>query len=92
MTRHETLNNYEVNPATGTIISPGKFEGEPIFAPHFWFCGLEGFADSDDGKVYTFRIKQSDPERKEFPELAKWLGRKRALRLIEDDQGFVHCR
>lgn len=71
------------------ITAPGKFEGEPIFAPHFWNIALEGFADSDDGNVFTFRITQQD--RQEIPGLDGWLGHKFALRLREDDQGFVHC-
>jgi hypothetical protein len=90
MTRQETLNAYSVN-EHGTITSPGKFEGEPIFAPLFWSIGLDGCADSDDGKVYTFHIRKTDPEHQQFPELAKWLGRRRTLRLREDNQGFVHC-
>lgn len=90
MKRSEILKQYTVD-ANGRIASPGKFEGEPIFAPHFWQMGLEGFADSDDGRVYGFRLKNGDPEFREFPELKKWLGRKRSLKLFEDSQGFVHC-
>ena len=89
MTRNETLQNYNVR--DGRICSLGKFEGEPIFAPHFWQCGLEGCADADNGTVYTFHVLRDAPERKEFPELNKWLGRRRALRLAEDGQGFVRC-
>lgn len=73
------------------ITSPGKFEGEPVFAPHFWNIGLEGFADEDNGKVYLFKFKTTDAEMQAWPELKKWLGRKRTLRLVENDQGFVHC-
>lgn len=30
----------------GTMITqPGKYEGEPVFAPHYWDLALEGFAD-----------------------------------------------
>jgi len=91
MTRQEILAIYRVDD-TGRIISPGKFEGEPIFAPYFWNIGLQGFADSDNGKAYGFRINKDDEAHKEFPELKKWLGRKRSLRLFESDTGFVYCR
>jgi hypothetical protein len=90
MTRAEILSAYDVD-ANGRITSPGKFEGEPIFAPHFWDCGLSGFSDSDNGSVFTFKITKADSEHTEFPELKKWLGRSRSLRLREDSQGFVHC-
>jgi len=79
----------------GRITNPGKFEGEPIFAPHFWNLALEGFADSDNGRSYSFRFSFSAPEDKklatDWPELKRWLGRKRSLKLVEDSQGFVHC-
>ena len=80
----------------GRIFSPGKFEGEPVFAPYFWDIALSGFADSDNGSVYGFRFNFSSEQDKailkDFPELKKWLGRKRSLKLIEDSQGFVYCR
>lgn len=86
---------YQVD-SNGRITSPGKFEGEPIFAPHFWNLALEGFSDSDNGSVYGFRFNFSNEQdaklAQEWPELKKWLGRKRSLKLIEDSQGFVHCR
>lgn len=73
------------------ITQPGKFEGEPVFAPYYWEMGLSGFADSDDGRVYGFRFKNSDSDFVTWPQLKKWLGRKRSLKLVEDSQGFVHC-
>jgi len=75
------------------ITQPGKFEGEPIFAPYFWNLALEGFADADDGKVFTFKLalEGQDKGNPFRPELKHWLGRKRTLRLSEDSQGFVHC-
>lgn len=73
------------------ITSPGKFEGEPIFAPHYWALGLEGLADSDNGNAYGFRFTNSGDDFAIWPELKKWLGRKRSLKLVEDSQGFVHC-
>jgi hypothetical protein len=81
------------------ITQPGKFEGEPVFAPYFWESALNGFADSDDGETFTFKLHFSgnkcgtaeNDELTKFPTLRKWLGRKRTLRLREDSQGFVHC-
>lgn len=91
MTRQEILDSYDID-ASGTIRSPGKFEGEPIFAPYFWDLGLQGFSDYDSGKMYRFRVKNGDPEFQEFPELKRWLGRKRSIVMFEDSQGFVYCR
>ena len=76
------------------ITAPGKFEGEPVFAPHYWDMGLEGFADSDNGTVYGFRFKRgelADPATPFGKELKAWLGRKTSFRLREDGNGFVHC-
>jgi len=79
------------------ITQPGKFEGEPVFAPHYWQMGLEGFSDSDNGSVFTFRFTNESmsspdgPDCKFGAELKRWLGRKRSLRMWEDSQGFVHC-
>lgn len=79
------------------ITAPGKFEGEPVFAPYFWSLALEGFADSDNGTIFRFRFAfgKSDEDKrlaKEWPSLKRWLGRKRTLTLFEDSQGFVYCR
>ena len=79
--------DYEIK--DGRITSPGKFEGEPSFAPTYWNNALEGFADDDDGKVFTFRITLE--EKLADPVLRAFMGRKRLLHLSEDEQGFVHC-
>ena len=76
------------------ITQPGKFEGCPVFAPHYWNLALEGFADSDDGRTYGFRFKRgelADPKTPFGPELKAWLGRKTSFRMSEDSQGFVRC-
>lgn len=93
--REEVLGNYQYNPITLRISNPGKFEGEPIFAPYYWGLALEGFSDSDNGQVFSFRFsnkgKDGCNDFETWPELKKWLGRKRSLKLYEDSQGFVHC-
>lgn len=73
------------------ITQPGKFEGEPVFAPYFWQLAMEGFADGDHGRVVKFRVGAKDKEHDDFPTLRAWLGRKRTLCLREDGNGFVHC-
>jgi hypothetical protein len=75
------------------ITQPGKFEGEPIFAPHYWDMALDGCADEDDGETFTFRFSfaRTDADAPFRKELQEWLGRKRTLKMREDSQGFVHC-
>jgi hypothetical protein len=89
MTRDEVLSNYEVS--NGRIVNPGKFEGEPTFAPFLWDTALDGFADADDGKTFRFICPKGDEMRMQWPELDSWLGKRRLVSLREDDQGFVHC-
>lgn len=73
--REQVLSSYTVN-AHGIIQTPGKFEGEMIYVPHFWNAGLEGFADQDDGKTFRFNI--TDEDRQLFPEIPS---NKRVLKL-----------
>lgn len=84
MTRDEIMQSYDVDPETLNIRSPGKFEGEPVYAPFFWDLGLQGFATEDDGDTFWFRIEPGDVDL--WPELAgvQWLA------LTEDSQGFVY--
>jgi len=84
MTRDEITNEYNVD-ENGIIRSPGKFEGEMVYAPYFWDAYLNGMADNDDGEVLTFNI--NDEDRAQFPELADV----KAIDLINTDQGFVYC-
>jgi hypothetical protein len=90
MTREQITSEYEVR--NGRIISPGKFEGEPIFAPALWAIVLDGFSDGDDGRIARLNVPKGDALRSEWPELGAWLGRRHSVRLTEDDQGFVRCR
>ena len=66
------------------ITNPGRFEGENIYIPYFWSAYLNGCADSDDGRVLRFKVTKED--RQLFPGM---LNRRRAISLIETDQGFV---
>ncbi len=86
MLRKEILEAYEVK--DGIIVSPGKFENEPVYAPHFW--NHVEFADEieeiGEGFFYLFIISEEDLT--EFPELSDIV----SVRLWEDDNGFVFCR
>ena len=81
MTRAEIELAYKV--VNGRIVSPGKFEGEMIYVPHFWEIFLDGFADRDNGNVLGFDVSAED--KKEFPELRK----RRTVKLYERSDGFV---
>lgn len=76
------MSNYQVK--DGRITSPGKFEGCRAYVPEFWFAGLEGLADTDDGQTFTFKITKADREK--YPGA---FGRRRTVRLVEDSNGFV---
>lgn len=73
----------------GLIRNPGKFELQPLWVPALWDIAMEGFADSDDGETYGFTITKEDALRVEFPELNAWLGRRRTVKLVQTDQGFI---
>ena len=81
MTRQEIEESYKIE--NGRIRSPGKFEGEMIYVPFYWDVFLNGFADRDNGHVLGFNVSADD--KKMFPELR----RRRTVRLIERDDGFV---
>ena len=82
MTRAEVLGAYRVDDR-GRIRSPGKFEGEMLYVPHFWESYLDGMADRDDGTTLGFDVTAEDKQ--EFPELK---GR-RTVRLRVREDGFV---
>lgn len=84
MTRKEIESAYRVGDS-GRILSPGKFEQEMVYAPHYYDVLCNGFADEDSGGVTLFKV--TDEDRKEFPELreAAW------VTLEENDVGFVYC-
>lgn len=68
----------------GRIRNPGKFEGEPLFVPHFWDVFMDGCHDdeAEDGAVIFF---VTDEDRAEFPEL----GTQAKVTLFQRDDGFV---
>lgn len=78
-----SIEGMEFNVENGRIVSPGKFEGERTYVPYFWQAFLNGFADRDDGKVLGFDVTAED--KKLFPTLKK----RRTVRIVESDTGFV---
>ena len=82
MKRSDIIRDYQVD-NRGIIRSPGKFEGEMLYVPHFWDVFLDGLADRDNGRVLGFDVTPED--KVEFPELK----RRRTVKLVENDQGFV---
>lgn len=84
MTRTEIQANYKIR--NGIIMSPGKFEGEPIYAPYFWDLVMDGGAETD-GDFAAFHILTDD--RNEFPEIGS---ETITIRVWTDGNGFVHTR
>lgn len=82
MKRKDVTDDYDVK--DGRITSPGKFEGEAIYAPYFYNEYLNGGAE-DEGDRLAFDVTAED--RAEFPELK---GVKRVF-LQEDGNGFIYC-
>jgi hypothetical protein len=66
---------------------PGKFEGEPVYAPYFWEITLDGCCDETSEGAFIVPIEPED--RSMFPEIPK---RKRSFHVFEDGNGFVYCR
>ena len=76
----------------GLISSPGKFQGEAAYVPHFWMLGLDGGADGDiyadrDEEAPVFVFHLTDADRTRWPQLAKV----ERLELWESENGFVFC-
>lgn len=79
---------YDVNKA-GIIMSPGKYEGDPVFAPYFAFTASYGeeLSHMEEGcGVYASLCKVDDDDRAEFPELG---ADDLYVMVTENDQGFV---
>ncbi len=95
MTRIEILKQYTVD-RRGTIRSPGKFEGEMLYAPYFYGMVMDGDGEEvydQDGEefaeedlLYT-RLDVHPEDRAAFPELD--LATTEVL-VYQDDLGFVH--
>lgn len=86
MTRQEIEQEYKI--LNNKIVSPGKFEGEMYYVPHYWGNALDGFADEShnngEQEIAIFHLNAGDVEN--FPELEGI----QVLEVWEDRQGFVH--
>jgi len=82
----EIESNYTLNSKGTRIMSPGKFEGEPTYAPHFYELWLDGSYDRLlEGNAALFNITPDDLA--EFPSL-DGVG---AVVTWETEQGFCYC-
>ena len=82
MTRSDVEREYTV--CNGEIMSKGKFDGEPVWAPYFWQLGLDGHADSTtEWDEFSFNINKT--QRAVWPEL----GKIKAITLTELADGQV---
>ena len=84
--------DYRLRPGTNIICDPGKFEGEPVYVPHYWEETLNGCCDSfhdNDGDYEVMVIRLDEHDRARIGADAK--GEDHLL-LWEDSQGFVNSR
>ena len=83
MKRREIEDLYRIE--DGIIRSPGEFQGQAIYMPHFWDRVMDGGADEDvDGSdLACCTVTLEDVL--EFPELK--LGQ--VVRFYEDDYGCI---
>lgn len=67
---------------------PGKFEGEPWYAPYFWQCALEGAGDEPfyHGETVAGDVIPVDAEEREAFELAPQTA---FVAVWYSEQGFV---
>ena len=86
--RQAILDEYTVDP-NGVIRDPGKFEGEPIYAPYFYDALMNGGSDSTeyDGDTPIDVFDVSDEDRQIFPELQGVS----EVRCYESEQGFFYA-
>lgn len=89
MTRQEIMRTWKVD-QYGIIRSPGKFEGEVLYAPHYYELMMDGmgetsFSDEHEMEKTVFQITADDTA--EFPEL----GNGKTVELYEDESGFIYC-
>lgn len=90
MKRDEIKAEYDVDD-DGTIQSPGRFEGEAIYAPHFYDATLDGCAEElsymEDGcGEYAALVEIDDDDRREFPEIPASMTH---VLVMQSDLGFV---
>lgn len=88
MDKKYVIKNYEVN-AHGYIETPGKFEGEMVYAPWFHQAILDGLQDETliiNGVAFDI-IEVTDDDKKEFIELVDVT----YLKCHTNNEGFFYC-
>ena len=89
MTRSEIEQAYSIN-ARGVICTPGKFEGEQVWAPAIYDIVLDGFGETfswpDDESIFDI-VDCDDDLRALFPEIDK---NTVAFSVEYSDSGFVY--
>jgi hypothetical protein len=83
MKRREIEDLYRIE--DGIIRSPGEFQGQALYMPHFWDRFMDDGADEnvDDSDLVCCTVTFEDVM--EFPELK--LGQ--VVRFYEDDKGCI---
>jgi len=83
MKRHEIEDLFRIE--DGIIRSPGEFQGQALYLPHFWDRFMDGGADEDvdDSDLVSCTVTVEDAM--EFPELN--VGQ--VVRFYEDDRGCI---
>lgn len=89
MTRAEVLRQYAVNDHH-EIVTPGVYEGEPVFAPYFYSAYRLGrphqrCAHRNDGMLALF-YEVTPFDRAQFPELKDVLG---VSLFVDEDDGLA---
>jgi hypothetical protein len=84
MTTNQVFATYKLD--HGIICSPGKFEGEPVYAPHMHEAYLASDSDDVEDDMDGVMLFVLDEDREEFPELEDIA----AVQVWQDNQGFVH--
>lgn len=88
MTRNEIEMEYRVE--HGCIVSIGKFEHEPIYAPYFWEASCNGEANDNlnDEETICEYIEVQLEDIQQFPELKDV----EAVTVTTDTTGFVYVK
>lgn len=86
--REDILEEYECSEDDVIITSPGKFEGEPIYAPYFYGLWLIGEYDEITTRGFKLgcRFNLTNKDYELWPELKPY----KKLELWVDDNGFVN--
>jgi hypothetical protein len=83
MTRRETEDLYRIE--DGIIRSPGEFQGQALYIPHFWHRFMDGGGEGDLTAGGMACCAVTAAKAREFPELK--VGQ--LVRFYEDETGCI---